>query len=78
MERESNRLRQLIMGFRVTQLLYTAAKFDLAGHLAKKALTAPELAAAISRHPLNGALLEKSLLPKPLPIRAPARSAVVS
>jgi len=32
---EISRLRQLIMGFRVTQLIYVAAKLDLADHLAR-------------------------------------------
>jgi hypothetical protein len=48
---ESNRLRQLIMGFRTTQLLYVAAKYELADHLAKQPLTAPELAAVAQVHP---------------------------
>ena len=44
MQEELNRMRQLIMGFRITQLLYAAAKFGLADHLAQKPLTASELA----------------------------------
>jgi hypothetical protein len=44
---EISRLRQLIMGFRVTQLIYVAAKLDLADHLARGPLTAPELASSL-------------------------------
>jgi len=44
---QTSRLRQLIMGFRATQLIYVAAKLDLAGHLAKGALTARELAVSL-------------------------------
>ena len=51
MEQEWSRLRQLIMGFRVTQLLYVAAKYELADHLAEKPLTAAELAAATGTEP---------------------------
>jgi hypothetical protein len=35
------------MGFRVTQLIYVAAKLDLADHLARGPLTAPELASSL-------------------------------
>src|ERR1044072_4176979 len=52
MQEESNRLRQLIMGFRVTQLLYAAAKFGLADHIARKPQTASELALDIGVEPL--------------------------
>jgi hypothetical protein len=48
---ESIRLRQLIMGFRVTQLIYVAAKLGLADHLARKPLTSPELAQALGINP---------------------------
>jgi Dimerisation domain len=44
---EISRLRQLIMGFRVTQLIYVAAKLDLADHLVRGPLTAPELASSL-------------------------------
>jgi O-methyltransferase domain/Dimerisation domain len=44
---EISRLRQLIMGFRITQLIYVAAKLDLAEHLARGPLTAPELASSL-------------------------------
>src|SRR5262245_29196652 len=44
---ETTRLRQLIMGFRITQLIYAAAKFELADHLARGPLTAHELAQAV-------------------------------
>ena len=44
---QTGRLRQLIMGFRATQLIYVAAKLDLAGQLAKDARTAFELAASL-------------------------------
>ncbi len=44
---EISRLRQLIMGFRVTQLIYVAAKLDLADHLARGPLTARELASSL-------------------------------
>src|ERR1044072_1391817 len=52
MQEESNRLRQLIMGFRVTQLLHAAAKFGLADHIARKPQTASELALNIGVEPL--------------------------
>jgi hypothetical protein len=39
------------MGFRITQVLYTAAKFELADHLARKPQTASELAATIRVEP---------------------------
>jgi hypothetical protein len=41
---EASRLRQLIMGFRITQLIYVAAKLDLSEHLSRASLTAAELA----------------------------------
>ena len=41
---ETTRLRQLIMGFRVTQLIYVAAKLELSKHLARGPQTAQELA----------------------------------
>ena len=49
-ENETKRVRQLIMGFRTTQLIYVAAKFELADHLARGPLTPRDLAAAASRH----------------------------
>ena len=42
-----SRLRQLIMGFRLTQLIYVTAKLELADHLAQGPLTAPELALSL-------------------------------
>ena len=41
---ETTRLRQLIMGFRITQLIYVAAKLELSECLARGPLTAEELA----------------------------------
>ena len=41
---ETTRLRQLIMGFRITQLIYVAAKLELSERLARGPLTAQELA----------------------------------
>jgi hypothetical protein len=56
-----SRLRQLIMGFRITQMIHVAAKFGLADHLARKPQTAQELAPlvgaeAVSLHRLLRAL----------------------
>jgi O-methyltransferase domain/Dimerisation domain len=50
-ENETNRVRQLIMGFRTTQLIYVAAKFGLADHLARGPLTPRDLAAAVGAEP---------------------------
>ena len=50
-ENETNRLRQLIMGFRTTQLIYVAAKFGLADHLARGPLAPHDLAAAVGAEP---------------------------
>ena len=44
-------VRQLIMGFRVTQMMYVAARLNLANHLAKKPQTARELASVVSAEP---------------------------
>ena len=44
---ETARLRQLIMGFRVTQLIYVAAKLELSEFLASGPLTAQELASMV-------------------------------
>jgi hypothetical protein len=44
---EVSRVRQLIMGFRITQLMYVAARLSLADHLASKPQTAQELAAVV-------------------------------
>jgi hypothetical protein len=44
---EAARLRQLIMGFRVTQLIHIAAKLELSDHLARGPLTAQELASMV-------------------------------
>src|SRR5262245_5051543 len=44
---EVSRVRQLIMGFRITQLMYVAAELCLADHLASKPQTAQELAAVV-------------------------------
>ena len=41
---ETTRLRLLIMGFRITQLIYVAAKLELSERLARGPLTAQELA----------------------------------
>ena len=41
---ETTRLRQFIMGFRITQLIYVAAKLELSECLARGPLTAQELA----------------------------------
>ena len=43
------RLREMIMGFRVTQMLYVAAKLNLADHLAHAPQTAERLAAVSVR-----------------------------
>jgi O-methyltransferase/methyltransferase family protein len=45
---ETTRLRQLIMGFRVTQLLYVAAKLGIADHLAQGPRTAGDLASVVA------------------------------
>lgn len=45
------RLRELIMGFRVTQLIHVAAGLDLADHLAGKPRTAQELATLVKAEP---------------------------
>jgi len=50
-QEEASRLRQLIMGFRITQLIYVAAKLDLADYLAKRKQTAPELASIVDVEP---------------------------
>jgi hypothetical protein len=60
-QEEMSRLRQLIMGFRITQMIHVAAKFGLADHLARKPQTAQELAPlvgaeAVSLHRLLRAL----------------------
>jgi hypothetical protein len=48
---EMARLRQLIMGFRTTQLIYVAAKLGLADHLARGPLTTHELASTAGADP---------------------------
>ena len=40
-QEDMGRLRQLIMGFRTTQLIHVAAKLGLADHLAGKATNGP-------------------------------------
>ena len=45
------RLRQLIMGFRITQLIHVAAKLGLADHLAARPQTAAELAPLVAAKP---------------------------
>lgn len=50
MEDTTQQLRQLIMGFRSTQLLYVAAKFKIADYLAVQALKADELALKVEAH----------------------------
>jgi hypothetical protein len=60
-QEDMSRLRQLIMGFRITQMIHVAAKFGLADHLARKPQTARELAPlvgaeAVSIHRLLRAL----------------------
>jgi hypothetical protein len=44
---ETTRLRQLIMGFRVTQLIYVAAKLGIADHLAQGPRTTDDLASVV-------------------------------
>jgi len=44
---EAARLRQLIMGFRVTQLIYVATKLELSEYLTRGPLTAQELASMV-------------------------------
>jgi hypothetical protein len=44
-------VRQLIMGFRVTQLIYVAAKLGLADHLEQGPQTPPALAQAVGAEP---------------------------
>jgi O-methyltransferase domain/Dimerisation domain len=46
-QEDMNRLRQLIMGFRITQMIHVAAKLGLADHLAQRPQTARELAALV-------------------------------
>lgn len=48
---EVSRVRQLIMGFRVTQLIYVAARLSLADHLGSKPQTAQELAGVVGAEP---------------------------
>jgi hypothetical protein len=50
-QEEISRLRQLIMGFRITQLIYVAAKLGLADHLARKPQTAQDLASLVDAEP---------------------------
>ena len=50
-QEEISRLRQLIMGFRITQLIYVAAKLGLADHLARKPQTARDLAPLVDAEP---------------------------
>jgi hypothetical protein len=50
-QEEASRLRQLVMGFRTTQLIYVAAKLGLADHVARKPQTALELAPAVGVDP---------------------------
>ena len=45
------RLREMIMGFRVTQLVYVAAKLNLAEHLANGPQTAERLAVSVGADP---------------------------
>ena len=45
------RLREMIMGFRVTQMLYVAAKLNLADHLANEPQTAERLAVSVGADP---------------------------
>lgn len=51
MRTEMTALRQLIMGFRITQLIHVAAKLDLADHLARKPQTAGDLAPLVKADP---------------------------
>jgi hypothetical protein len=52
MDQESfGRLRKLIMGFRITQLIHVAAKLGLADHLVLKPQTAAELAPLVGAEP---------------------------
>ena len=48
---DMSRLRQLIMGFRATQLVHVAARLGLADHLAQKPRTARELASLVDAEP---------------------------
>lgn len=50
-ENETARLRQLIMGFRTTQLVYVAAKLGLADHLASGPLLPSDLAQIVGANP---------------------------
>lgn len=50
-DEDFNHLRQLIMGFRNTQLIYVAGKLHLADHLAQKPQTAEELAPVVNAAP---------------------------
>ena len=50
-ENETTRLRQLIMGFRTTQLVYVAAKLGLADHLASGPLLPSDLAQIVGANP---------------------------
>ena len=45
------RLREMIMGFRVTQMLYVFAKLNLADHLANQPQTAERLAVSVGANP---------------------------
>ena len=51
MQEEWSQLRQLVMGFRDTQLIYVAAKLGLADEIARKPQTASELATAAGAEP---------------------------
>ena len=48
---EASRLRQLIMGFRNTQMIYVAAKLGIADRLDAGALTTEALAKAVGAEP---------------------------
>jgi Dimerisation domain len=48
---ETYRLRALIMGSRITQLIYVGAKLGLADHLARQPQTAGDLAPAVGGDP---------------------------
>ena len=50
---DMTRLRQLIMGFRITQMIHVAAKLGLADHLARKPQTARELARRVGAEPVS-------------------------
>jgi|RhiMethySRZTD1v2_1073278.scaffolds.fasta_scaffold205124_2 hypothetical protein len=51
-QEDMSRLRQLIMGFRITQMIHVAAKLGLADQLARKPQSARELALVVGAEPV--------------------------